>query len=119
MANNVESNVTVEEVTRGREESRPEGSKTRSKSRGQSKLVASLNARVDDVEKSTGDLKVRIDDLNHHLEDVQQQLGVLEVEDPEVREDVKTTLDISKLEFRREVKDLRSIIRNELATLRA
>ena len=65
------ANVTVEEVTRGREESRPEGSKTRSKSRGQSKeLVARLNARVDDVEKSTGDLKVRIDDLDHHLEDV-------------------------------------------------
>ena len=101
MANNVESNVTVEEVTRGREESSLEGSKTRSNSRGQSKeLMASLNARVDDVEKSTGDLKVRIDDLDHHLEDVQQQLGVLEAEDSEVREDVKATLDILKLEFR-------------------
>ena len=120
MANNVESNVTVEDVGRGIEESRPEGSKTRIKTHGQSKkLVASLNARVDDVEKSTGDLKVRIDDLDHHLEDVQQQLGVLEAEDSEVREDVKATLDILKLEFRREVEDLRGIIRGELATLRA
>ena len=58
--------------------------------------MASLNARVDDVEKSTVDLKVRIDDLYHHLEDVQQQLGVLEAEDSEVREDVKATLDILK-----------------------
>ena len=64
-------------------------------------------------------MKVRIDDLDHHLEDVQQQLGVLEAEDLEVREDVKATLDILKLEFRREVEDLRDIIRNELATLHA
>ena len=81
--------------------------------------MASLNARVDDVEKSTGDLKVRIYDLDHHLEDVQQQLGVLEAEDSEVRKDVKATLDILKMEFRREVEELRGIIRNELATLRA
>lgn len=81
--------------------------------------MASLNARVVDVEKSTGDLKLRIDDLDHHLEDVQQQLGALEAEDSEVREDVKATLDILKLEFCREVEDLRGIIRSELATLRA
>ena len=64
-------------------------------------------------------MKVRIDDLDYHLEDIQQQLGVLEAEDLEVREDVKATLDILKLEFRREVEELRGIIRNELATLRA
>ena len=72
MTNNVELNIKVEEANRGRKESCHEGVKTRSKSWGQSnELMANMNARVIDVEKSNGDLEVRIDDLDHHLEDVQ------------------------------------------------